>query len=362
MWAIEYVWRNPYVRVVVYVLLAVGLLYLLYRLKSVIWLALAGYLFAYLSNPLVEGLQKRARMPRWLGVLVVFGLLALLLVGFSFLLGSVVVQLAKFTEQLPALVQMLRQQLEGLVGRIEVLRGQSPELRDFIAQATATLSSLLSTWATSLLGFLQGEGLRLFNQTVGFLGNALQVVLVFVIGGYMLLSYPAIGQTFMQLVPKRWQETVGEFARDTDTAVGGYIRGQIVVAAGVGAIVALGLSLIGLPLALAIGLLAAVLNIIPYLGAILSITPALLLALGMGWLEVILVAAVFVLANQIEAHVLSPLVLSKSTNLHPVTVVLALLSGLALYGLVGGLLAVPLAALGKLLLHRYWIGSRFWNS
>ena len=157
----------------------------------------------------------------------------------------------------------------------------------------------------------------------------------------------------------RVQPTVLELSKDISTAVGGYIRGQIIIALAIGVLTGLGLTIIGLPLGLAIGFIAGLFNIVPYLGAIIAITPALLLAIPSGWLEVVLVGVVFTIVSQLESHVLAPQILSKSTDLNPISIILAILSGLALGGVLGALLAVPLTALVKLLIRKYWLGSRF---
>jgi predicted PurR-regulated permease PerM len=124
-------------------------------------------------------------------------------------------------------------------------------------------------------------------------------------------------------------------------------------------LIGLGLTIIGLPLGLAIGFIAGLFNIVPYLGAVIAITPAVLLAIPSGLIKVILVGLVFTVVNQLESHVFAPQILSKSTDLNPISIILAILSGLALGGVVGALLAVPLVALAKLLIRKYWIGSRF---
>ena len=130
-----------------------------------------------------------------------------------------------------------------------------------------------------------------------------------------------------------------------------------------GIFVGVGLTLSGIPSAPAIGFLAGLFNIVPYLGVVIAITPALLLAATTKAviLKLILVVVIFVAANQIEGHLLSPLVLGRTTDLHPVTVVLAILSGLALFGIVGALVAVPLVALAKLLLQEYYYPSRVYT-
>jgi predicted PurR-regulated permease PerM len=120
-----------------------------------------------------------------------------------------------------------------------------------------------------------------------------------------------------------------------------------------GVMIWIGLTLIGIPLATAISFLAAVFNLVPYLGPILGVLPAMLLGFTVSPLAAVLAVAVFIAANQIEAHLLSPLILSRSTNLHPITVMLAIMAGVGLMGLLGALIAVPLVAMIKVILDDY---------
>jgi predicted PurR-regulated permease PerM len=118
---------------------------------------------------------------------------------------------------------------------------------------------------------------------------------------------------------------------------------------------------LGVPLALALGFISAIFNIVPYLGVVISIVPALLLASQFGVVTMVLVLVVFAIANQVEALVLSPNILGRTTELHPITIILTIIAGASLLGVFGGLLAVPLIALAKLLVYKHWIGSK-WHS
>jgi predicted PurR-regulated permease PerM len=368
---LEQLWRWPLARVglVAVVVVALGAAVqaalalfglawgVVIQLESVLLLAGLSYLFAYLANPLVEWLETRLKTSRGFGVLLVFMLVVVFLGVASVLITSIITELIRFSQKLPGLVTTLQVTLNEQLASLEKMRGNSPELRSVIDQATQGIQTALSGITERLLAFLQGQGVSILSRTLGVVGSILQFVLVFIIGGYMLASYRAIGTTFLDLFPKGWRSMVSSLTNDISTAVGGYIRGQIIIATCVGTMVGIGLSIIGVPLALALGFIAGIFNIVPYLGAIIAITPALLLALPGGLLPMVGVVVVFLVANQIEAQVLSPNVLSKTTDLHPVTIVLAILTGTALVGVAGGLLAVPLAALGKLLIRKYWLGS-----
>jgi predicted PurR-regulated permease PerM len=352
------VWKSAYVRVLMFMALAVLSYLLLRELSSVVLLAGLSYLFAYLFHPLVDWVQRR-RVPRTLGLAFVFGIVIVFLVISTVLITSIVNELAQFVQKLPTLVQNLEVQLTAWITQLEQFRGQDPFIESVIAQATNALQEGLSRITGGLLDILRGASVSLVSRTLGFLGGVLQFFLVLVVGTYMLGSFTQIGQTLLELFPKRYQPFALGFSRDVSIAVGGYIRGQLVIAAAVGVMVGVGLAILGIPLALALGFLSAVFNVVPYLGVIISIAPAILLASQFGLLKVVLVILVFVIANQVEAHFLSPNILAKTTDLHPITVILTILAGASLLGIFGGLLAVPIVALLKLLLRKYWLGSRY---
>ena len=336
---------------------------ILKELANVTRLALLSYLFAYLFNPLVEWLvgrrflQTRGIKPfaRAIAVTVVYVIVIIFLIIASLVIATLIQQLIVFARQLPTLFTSFENTLNGWLANLQ----QVPELKDVLKNVTQTIQDGLSSLVAKLLEFLQGSGLNLISRAVGVVGNVFEYFLVFVLGGYMLFAFPAIGKTLVEVFPVRVQPVILELSKDVSTAVGGYIRGQIIIALSIGVLIGLGLTIIGLPLGLAIGFIAGLFNIVPYLGAVIAITPAILLALPSGLLKIILVGVVFTVVNQLESHVFAPQILSKSTDLNPISIILAILSGLALGGVLGALLAVPLVALAKLLIRKYWLGSRY---
>src|SRR5690606_33400145 len=159
--------------------------------------------------------------------------------------------------------------------------------------------------------------------------------------------------SFKRLVPVRHRALADDLLAKADLAVGGYLRGQLFITMLLGVMIWIGLSLLGIPLATAISFLAAVFNLVPYLGPILGVVPAVLLGFTVSPWAAVGAAVVFTIANQLEAHLLSPLILSKNTNLHPITVMLAIMAGVGLMGLLGALIAVPLVAMLKVILEDY---------
>lgn len=357
--AFTQVWRNPYVRAVVFL----ALIYYAYRfidlISHVLTLAIIAYVIAYLANPLLKWLVRR-RIRRGVGVLLVvlliFGAVALA----STLLVTVAGQFANLLGQLPELARSATAWVNGLLERyqnVPFVESLQEQLSRFTENSAATLSQSALPFVQRLLS----QGGVVFGSLLSFASFLGEAVAVLIISIYMMADYDRIGLSLLRTFPRKWQPFVLQLSQNVERAVGGYLRGQLLIAAAVGTLIGLGLAIFGIPSALAIGFLAGVTNIVPYLGVIIAVTPALLLALPLGIWKAVAVIAVFVAANQIEGNFLSPYILGRTTDLHPVTVVLAILGGLALFGIVGALLAVPLAALGKLLLQEYYYPSRLYK-
>ena len=353
--AFQAIWRNPYVRVPVFLLL----IYLAYRFFSevshVFVLALIAYIVAYLAHPLLNALTRR-RIPRFVGVLLVVLVILGLLVLASTLLVTVVGQVSKLVQDLPKLSTDFISWFHTLAGRYTFLKSADAQLNSLTENSATTIQKYL-------LPYLQKYQGNLLGGIFGVASGVAEGFATLILAIYMMLDYDKIGLTLLRIFPRRWQPFVLDLTTSVSTAVGGYLKGQLLIATFVGVFIGIGLALAGIPSAPAIGFLAALFNIVPYLGVVISIIPALLLAATATpvVLKLILVVAIFVAANQIEGHILSPLVLGKTTDLHPVTVVLAILSGLALFGIVGALVAVPITALGKLLLQEYYFPGRVYQ-
>ena len=348
-------WKNSYVRILLLVALAV-LLYYFLAATGVVWVSfLIAYTLAYVANPLVSKLE-RLRLPRWAGVALVMLFLTLLLSAASFVLGRIGLELTGFVETLPATAATV----EALPGRIE--RNLSDEWQPFFRQSYDTLETWLGGQANRAVSWLEANSSDLIEGFASLVGGIFQFFITLVLTVYLLYSFPDFSHSFFRLFPPRHRSGLRELAHKLDDVVGSYIRAQLLVAALVGLCVWLGLLALGVPLSLAIGFLAGIGNLVPFLGPILASIPALLLAVGEGWGQALGTLALFLVVNQIDTHVFSPLILSRSNHIHPVTVILAVLLGLSLWGILGALVAVPVAATIKLLYEDYYLESRWYKS
>ncbi len=369
--AFEIVWRSPWVRAVSYVIAILFVLWVLWTTRKgyafALQVGLIGFTIAYILNPVVNALARLKIRRAFAVVLVYLVVLAVLVLG-SILITQVVTQLSKFISLIPTAFD----NMGGLVGRISSwLTGLVDKLPGFLSTGFGVQTSsdeLSKQIQDRLTGFLAGSieninGLLeqvlskgpgvLVSGATNIISTTLQIFLILLTSAYFLYDYPRFTANFKRFVPVRWRPLYGDLSQKMDTAVGGYVRGQLLITLIIGVLVFIGLSIINVPLALAISFLAAIFNMVPYLGPIIGMIPAVLLGFTVSPLTALLAVVVFVIANQLEGNLLAPYILSKSTNLHPVTVLIAILIGAGLFGLLGALLAVPVAALLKVVLEEY---------
>lgn len=372
--ALEVIWGSVWVRAATYITLAIFVVWLLFyfsgRYSFALQVAIIGFVVAYILNPIVEALG-RIRIGRAFAVVLVYLMLLLLLLLGSVLISQVVVQISEFIRRIPVAIRSITPLIQGVS---EWLAGFREGLPDFLAdrfgleatggdvdsvaqEVQAQIIVLLEEAARGISNTLQGlltDGPSfLLTGATSLISTTAQVFLILLVSAYFLYDFPRFVENFRRYVPLRWRPLYNDILIKADRAVGGYLRGQLLITALLGVFIWMGLRLIGVPLAEAISFLAAIFNLVPYLGPIIGVIPAVVLGFTVSPLTALLAVVVFVVANNIEGYLLSPLIHSRSTNLHPVTVLLAILAGVGLFGLLGALLAVPVVALLKVILEEY---------
>jgi predicted PurR-regulated permease PerM len=373
--ALELMWRHAWVRAATYLVLAALVVVVLWSLRSSYAFALQvgviGFVVAYILNPVVEALG-RIRVRRSVATVLVYLALLQVFVFGSILVAQVVGELARFINLIPTAVESLGEQFarlgtwtEGIVERMPPIvtdflderLGVQPDGGEIGTQAQDRIARVLETAVQNLLQLFERlleEGpSALLSGATSIVSTTLQAFLILLAGAYFLYDFPRFTANVRRFVPVRWRSVSNDLIAKADRAVGGYLRGQLLITTVLGIMIWIGLSLIGIPLATAISFLAAIFNLVPYLGPIVGVIPAVLLGFTVGPWAAVLAVVVFVVANQLEGNVLSPLILSRSVDLHPVTVLLAIMAGLGLLGLVGALLAVPTVAMVKVVLEDY---------
>ena len=357
--AFRSIWQYPAVKVLVSLLVVAASLYALYYTRGIWFLFITALIVAYLSQPLMNWCERTLKA-RWLGVLFFVLGLFLLLGLTSVLIAGLIDQVSRFAGELPDLINSVIGTTESIPANIRQL-ALPAVLIDAISQAYEILGSLLENLTNQTLqaleSFVTNGGLM--GKISAVIGDVVRFLAFLAITMYLLIDLPKIGRSLREAWPKPYQDTMSDIAHKFEHSVGGYFRGQLIIALAVGVMVGIGLAIIKVPLALSLGFLAGVFNLVPYLGVVIAITPSLLLAVSLGGWQVLGVLLVFIVANQLEAHVLSPLIMSRTTQLHPITIILAILLGARLMGVWGAVIAVPIAGFLKLIYEDYYLPSRF---
>lgn len=350
---LRFLWSNPYVRGVAGLLLLLALLRLLYLTADLFGLLFGALLLAALVRPWVNRLE-RLRLPRAVALALVLLLLGLGLGLLGVGLVRVSEELAHFAQTLPGTADSLTAWWKHLPEQLHA-SSLPPWLVGALEQAYGSVGELLQNLSAELIPRLGGFARSGLVPALALLfGGVVKLAAFVALFVYLLADGPRMGQGLMRRLPpaaQGWSERVLGYL---ERAVMGYFRGQLLVAASLGGLVGLSLGVLGVPLALPLGLLVGVLELIPYLGIALGAVLVFFAALPLGWPMVLKALLVLLAAAQLEGHLLAPWLVGQSTSLHPVTVLFALLLGERLAGVLGMLVAVPTAAVLKLWLEDSW--------
>lgn len=335
--------------------LAAGLLVcvLIYLLKPILMPFVLAAGLAYLGDPIVDWLQKR-RLSRTAGVVVVFAVLTLVnLLALLLLVPLLQEQVATFMQRVPGYLQWMAETLRPWLG------GLLPPADELDVESLK--ETLKEHWG-------QIDGLRAaLVDTISQRGSALlillgNILLVPVVAFYLLRDWDDLVVHISNLIPRRWLPTVTELAKESDEVLSAFIRGQLLVMLALGVTYSIGLWLVGLDLALLIGMTAGLVSFVPYLGVIVGILAAgtAVVVQTQELLPLLWVGLVFGVGQILESAILTPLLVGDRIGLHPVAVIFAVLAGGQLFGFFGVLIALPAAAVIAVLLRhlrKRWVQS-----
>jgi len=322
--------------------LALGVL--LHLLSPILMPFLVALALAYLWDPVVDRLE-RAGLSRTLGVSVVFFVSALVLLGLVLVLVPLLGrQMHVVAAKVPVAIEWFRSSLLPWLQReFQISEADIPLER--------IKDALMANWK-SAGGMAQNLLVSATSSSLAVLGWLANLVLIPVVGFYLLRDWDRMVAWIRETLPRPWEPTVTRLARECDDVVGAFLRGQFLVMLALGLCYTTGLMLMGLELALLIGMLAGLASIVPYLGIELGVgaaSVAALLQFG-DWHPLIGVAAVFVSAQLLEGMYLTPKLVGDRIGLHPVAVIFAVMAGGQLFGFTGVLLGLPASAVIMVLL------------
>lgn len=302
-----------------------------------------GMALAYLLNPVVN-LVQRARIPRaWATAIVLLFIIALIVGLFLMLMPVAIKQIGDLVQRLPGYITQLQELAQGLAPQLNEWLG--PERA---AQLEQSLSQLIGT-AVEFIGNLTGQ---IAQSGLTVLNTIAVLIITPVVAFYLLLDWDGIARKIDDLLPRQYRTEIRGVLDQIDRSMSGVIRGQGSVILVLCIYYATSLSLVGLSFGLVIGLITGLLSFIPFVGFLIGFVLSMGIALvqfAPNWFYVVIVAVVFAVGQFLEGNVLYPRLVGQSININPVWLMFALFAFAFLFGFVGLLLAVPLAAITAVL-------------
>jgi predicted PurR-regulated permease PerM len=301
--------------------------YILWRIQEVIFLLFVAILVATAIEPIVNRL-RRGPFTRGSGVLVVYtGIMLVIGTAAYFVIPNVLNQAGSFTQTLP----------ERLIAmRVDVAQLSQPALRGVLLQLLDQLNTAVHIPATPKQEDLVAVGAAAAQTIISFLS-------IFVLAFYWLVERASIKRVLLRSVSVARAKDVNTVWLEVEEKLGGWVRGQLVLMLAIGVMAGLGYTILGLPNAALLAVAAGLFEIVPMIGPFLAFAPAVVVALTVSPGTAVLVIVYALVIQQIESNVLVPRVMREAVGVSPLTVLLGILIGSALYGVPGAFLAVPLA-------------------
>lgn len=348
--------NNKYTIVMLNVLLTVLVLWVLNRVSFIfnpigafvsavlpaIILAAVQY---YLMNPLVDMLERKYKVPRTATIIVLF----LFVVGI-FIWAAV------------TLIPMLQSQIQGIIDNWpEYWRATEKAVNNWLSDPQMeNVRNSLQEYSNQIQNTILKSANSAVSETVTHLSTAVNVITVVfmtvltapIVLFYMLKDGRQLKGKLAYFFPIKYRAQISDILSDINGSIASYVRGQLIVAFWVGVMFAIGYSVVGLNYGLTLGIIAAILNLIPYFGTFVAVIPAFIIALFDSTGMLIKVIIVFAIEQTVESKVVSPLVLGNKMNMHPITTILVLVGASAVWGLWGVIFAIPIYAIFKIAFQR----------
>ena len=325
------------------VLAVLGGLWAAFLLRDVLFMLFVVFIFVAAVNPTIKQLQKY--MPRMWAVTTFYTALTLvvLLVGYLFL-PNFVAQMEGLANDFPNFIQHLKPFLSNF-----------PVLQD---------QSLIDNLISNVSGTLRSFGGNALSSIVSLFGGMILVLTGLVISFYLLLEEKNAREFFHQILPRNRYQAIYETIRKISSQLGAWIRGQLTIMLAVAVLNIVAYTVIGLPSPLPLGIWSGLCEVIPYVGPYLGVLPGLALAITSGSIvDVVYVAMInYFVIQQFQNFFITPRVMGKAVGLSPVLVIIAILTGITLFGVLGAVIALPCAAIISVVVGEWSNLKKLWNT
>lgn len=313
---------------------------ILYATRQILAPFVIAFIIAYALDPLVDKLEEW-KLPRTMAI--VFFLLSILII--LTLTGMIIfpvikLQVEKFVGDMPDYTVTIQQWFSPIFE--SVIKEDPARIKESISNLMEKIGNIPPKLLASTSSLLWSGVSGMLN----FIITLINLIIIPISCFYLLKDIDPIKEKIKALIPARYEKTVFDLTQETNEVLGGFIRGQLTVAIILAVFYSIGLSIIGTPMSIVIGIIAGLANIVPYLGLLVGLVPAILLTVLQfhDAAHLLGVLLVFGIAQAMEGMVITPRIVGDKIGLHPVVIMLAILAGGQFFGFLGILLAVPVAA------------------
>lgn len=296
-------------------------------------------LFTYLLLPIVKWL-RRYNIPRPLAIFFIY-------IIFFGGLGFAVVK------GVPYVIEQLRELMKQVPHFARLYQTGVQQFYHHTSDFPETVHDHFRSVLKSIQSYANGMIENIISVLKGLIQSLLVILTVPVLVFYFLNDFPRIKKTIAELVPDRWHDSGKALLHDIDETLGGYIRGQLFVCLVLATIATIGFWIMGIPYSILFGILIGITDLIPYFGPFFGAVPVAFVAFTISWKMILIVLGFIVILHFLEGNFLSPLIVGKSLNLHPILIILALFVGSEVGGIIGLFLAVPVFAVARVFIVHY---------
>ena len=312
--------------------------------SSIITPIIVAYVFYYMLNPRVNFFAKR--MYRFIASLLA------IFVGIIMILIVIIGVVPIIVEQTQNLITALPRYIEVVKGYLETY-SDNAYLQVVVEYVNNNLNvSKISEKLVRIATSIAQGVVSSISSTASVL-----VTMPFVLF-FLLKDASHFNKFVISLLPKKLRQPVAETIDEIDDKVGSYIQGQMLVSLCIGVMLFIGYNIIGLHYAFSLATIAAFLSIVPYLGPVIAITPAMLVAASTSWIMVLKMLVVWGIVQFLEGNIISPNIMGRSMNMHPLTVIFVILIGVNIAGVVGAILGIPVYSILKVLVGKLLLSIR----
>jgi putative permease len=347
--SLSYIFLNPLVRFFLTITAVCSSIFLIYYLRSIFFPLVLAFIIAYVLDPVVDRLSKPF-FPRALisGLLVLILIVVFILILIYFV-PKLFDEVLNFFKSIPDYVEKIKVLIEP---HIQKLHKKYPiEVDKIINSLSTEVEKKLPDIAQNASNFF----LNAFTNVLSFILGLIKLIFIPIFTFFLLKDIDKIRAWTKNRLPFKYRDKIISLINEIDTVLGSYLRGQLLICLVVGFYYSIGFILIGVPFGLMFGILIGAVNFVPYMGVFVGVIPALLLTLAetSSFTKVLLIFILYAGQQIWDGMYLTPSILGRKVGLHPVFILLSLMIFGKLFGIIGILIAVPSAAVLKVLIKRW---------